>query len=172
MPDDSAKRMAQRVIAYKNEVEAPEAGYDGPGVDTDANGNVVTVGQVQAPDALTRLPDRMTYEAERLAPELSQVDRDRILDATIAAKVAADRIGREQLQKTVNQLSKLPGGMAGAMAGLKVGTAIKQGIQNYADEHIQHVRQPVMMQREFSNDQEKQAYLERLREAMKNAAKK
>jgi hypothetical protein len=33
-------------------------------------------------------------------------------------------------------------------------------------------RQPVQMQREFSNEQEKAAYLERLRQAAKNAAGK
>ncbi len=32
------------------------------------------------------------------------------------------------------------------------------------------VRQPVQMQREFSNDKEKEAYLERIRQAQKNAA--
>ncbi len=33
------------------------------------------------------------------------------------------------------------------------------------------VRQPVQMQREFSNDEEKEAYLQRIRDAMKNASK-
>ncbi len=33
-------------------------------------------------------------------------------------------------------------------------------------------RQPIQMQREFSNDQEKEAYLDRIRQAQKNAAKK
>lgn len=39
------------------------------------------------------------------------------------------------------------------------------------DEPEQGGRQPVQMQREFSNDQEKEAYLERIRQAQKNAAK-
>ncbi len=34
-----------------------------------------------------------------------------------------------------------------------------------------NVRQPIQMQREFSNDQEKEAYLERIRQAQANAAK-
>jgi len=33
-------------------------------------------------------------------------------------------------------------------------------------------RPPIQMQREFSNDQEKEAYLERIRQAQKNAGKK
>ena len=34
-----------------------------------------------------------------------------------------------------------------------------------------NARQPIQMQREFSNDQEKEAYLERIRQAQKNAKK-
>ncbi len=36
---------------------------------------------------------------------------------------------------------------------------------------IDEPRQPVMMQREFSSDQEKEQYLERIRAAQRNAAK-
>ncbi len=36
---------------------------------------------------------------------------------------------------------------------------------------IDEPRQPIQMQREFSNDQEKEAYLERIRAAQRNAAK-
>lgn len=46
--------------------------------------------------------------------------------------------------------------------------AVRQLMGN--PEPVEGIRRPVSMQREFSNDQEKEAYLERVRQAMKKAA--
>ncbi|MDD5374442.1 hypothetical protein [Acidithiobacillus sp.] len=63
----------------------------------------------------------------------------------------------------------VPGMGAAANAMRKLDEAHRQPAKPVDGGEIDD-RQPIQMQREFSNDQEKEAYLERIRQAQKNAA--
>ena len=140
MPDDEAARaMARRVIA---ETQGPQK--------TDEYDEHGLVGP-EEPLTLQNAGDRMMQYPSTLVkhatPEEAQANDLELQKARIKAELFA-------LPKAAWLTQNVPGMQSVAKAF------------QMQQEKAAGVRQPIQMQREFSNDQEKQAYLDRVKQAL------
>ena len=130
-------------------VAEPEADLE-----LDDNGKVITPHPALTwQNAGTELPNRM---GDAMANHLPHLDHTQ-------TELAIMRLRNEIDQKAI------PAAAAARQAIPGMETLGR--ILTYRD-RIPQDRQPVQMQREFSNDQEKEAYLERIRQAQRNAGRK
>lgn len=115
-----------------------------------------------------RIPDAMGNKLAdvigRPSPEQRAVNEARLF----SARNATDRWALENRENAAAAARLIGGPGLGnaAIAASNAGGEVLAGMDASRNE-----RQPVQMQREFSNDTEKEAYLDRVRKAQQNAAK-
>lgn len=155
----------------------------------DDNGVVMPAVEREKPSWLTQFNDRAQVEADDMVHrnhlEMTPEHKEQAAAAIAAAKKYADDKARPALrflvasQTGAPEIAKAlhPAGRAlyDVAPKRRDPVMLEREFSNdaerdaYLERLASQYRPPIQMQREFSNDQEKEAYLERVREAMKRA---
>ncbi len=164
-PEDVAARTAEHLrrygmqgVNYKNQA-APAPG----GQEWDENGQPVHP-YVRGPITVDNAWDQVTSApADYLVAhgaELSPEHKESVSSAIAKAQAGTEKAASGVMQRTMKQVREKPGGEYGAQKGLELVQGGTGAIAKALHAVDPEVRESIQMEREFSNEEEKQRYLE------------
>ncbi len=137
-------------------------------IELDENGNVISPPEpLTWKNAGTELPNRL---GDAMASHLPRANTDQRAQNDLAIMRAKNEAESFSQRALAAARRVMPTMYSPTRAYDDANSASRGDRPGYAGSDVP--RQPVQMQREFSNDQEKEAYLQRIRQAQANAVKK